>query len=167
MKGLLKRIIDLNQFLKESPTLKWIDRIIIGLVVLLVVFVVVYGRRRFAVGLDDGPFSGTPRQECPQGEPVQRFRVDSEFSLHVFDREESETAPTVSLVDSAGRFRWCIYATAMPNTSVENIRFTGFLSLLPFSRPLVFGRVKWTFGVERTEWSIAKDGSLEWYKYSW
>jgi len=117
--------------------------------------------------MDDGPFTGVPRRECPIRTADQEFPIIGNNRLLVFDPSEGEDAPTVALKREDEKIAWCIYATGLEKTKVAKLRFSRLSSPIPFLRPVVRGRVLWTFGMERMTWSIDYDGTLFWYRYSW
>lgn len=121
----------------------------------------------FQISMDDGPFMGTQRAECPTSKPDQIFSVNSDYSLHVYDRANEESAPTVALKNVDGKILWCIFASGWEDSKVNKLRFSGVVTPIPFLSHYVRGQVLWTFGHERMTWSIATDGTLNWYKYSW
>jgi hypothetical protein len=116
--------------------------------------------------MDDGPFHGTPRVDCPASSPDQTFPIYNGNTLLVYDPKTEEASPTVALKDRLGILRWCIYADAFEKTKVHKLRFYDYQNL-PFRHPRVRGLVEWTFGHESMWWFIERNGSLEEYWYSW
>jgi|LakMenEpi03Aug12_release.lakeMendotaPanAssembly.Ray.scaffolds.fasta_scaffold398787_2 hypothetical protein len=121
----------------------------------------------FQISMDDGPFRGMERTECANLKPDQVFPLNSEYSLYVYDRTHEEIAPTVALKSGDGRILWCIFATGWEKSNVDKLRFGSVVTPIPLMSPYIRGEVFWTYGHERMTWSIANDGTLNWYKYSW
>lgn len=117
--------------------------------------------------MDDGPFVGEPVENCAGRKPDQSFKLDDANTILVFDRTSEEKAPSVALQTKDGKLRWCILATGYEKTFVSRLRFTRLSNPIPWMRPYARGWVEWTYGRERMTWSIDKDGTLLWYRYSW
>lgn len=122
----------------------------------------------YQIALDDGPFTGEPRQGCASRLASQEVPLFDGLTLLVFDPAPGvEDVPLVALKNRDGSLRWCIATTALKDTKVMQLRFSGTFHPLPFVHPYVRGRVIWTYGSERMTWSITRDGDLEWYRFSW
>lgn len=118
--------------------------------------------------MDDGPFHGEKRLDCPTTKPNQKFQIWNELILNVYDKKKKDIneAPTVSLQNKGGKTLWCVYAIGNEGTYVKEIRFTDYKSGFPIG-PKVRGQVTWTYGKEVTWWYIDKKGNLDEYWYSW
>ena len=115
-----------------------------------------------------GPFTGTPRLDTPSRTPDEVFPIHGGYVLHVFDPLPGDAAPTVTLQDSDGRVRWCIYATHRSGIAVSRIRFTA-TARFPFRCPRVIGEADWVGNGpgEETLWMIGWDGRVVgyWFVY--
>ncbi|NLF25321.1 MAG: hypothetical protein GX589_06650 [Deltaproteobacteria bacterium] len=134
----------------------------------VVLYTLYYALFFWQLSTDDGPFTGSPRSDCPRRAADQYFVLRDDQQLLVFDPEPGEVAPTVALQKASGEVEWCIYAVGMENTAVYKLRFVGTRwHPIPFMPPYVRGWVNWSYGSERMTWSIGHGGKLNWYKYSW
>ena len=122
--------------------------------------------RQSATFLNDGPFRGEPRADCPTTGPDQEFPIWGGMALRVFDPESDTVAPTVALAESAGATRWCVRAVGWDHTKVREVRFLD-RSRWPFFPYRVRGIVDWTYGREGMWWFLEADGDLKDYWYSW
>ncbi len=144
-------------------TLTSVGGIIVGLGILLGCFLYYWMWTPF---LDDGPFFGTSREVYPTEPADQAMPIMNGMQLKVFNRKESEPAPTVMLEDKNGKVLWCIFATGYEKTDVRELHFVGYKTR-PFLAPRVAGWVKWTYGHEAMWWFIDRNGKLKGYWYSW
>lgn len=161
-----------------------VSKICIAAVILYSVYVISF---YLTLSMDDGPFTGAARIDCPRHSPDQVFDLSSGQQLLVFDpwvddpaggeewnglripnkKPNGDKAPTVALRAANGEIKWCIFATGHAQTQVALLRFQRRYRPVPFVHSYILGRVMWTFGDERMTWSIRSDGTLHWYRYSW
>ena len=116
--------------------------------------------------LDDDPFEGTVRANCPSGLPKQIFPINLGRTLEVFDRSEGDPAPTVLLKRRDQSVAWCIFATGDTNTNVRELSFSSYSESKFSQRATAIGIVDWTFGAEQMTWKIDRDDDYA-YWYSW
>lgn len=146
---------------KLKPILKTL--ISIGVLVYLFNLIIFY----WSLTLDDGPFHGTARVDCPQRKPDQIFETLHIGSLLVFDPTNDEKYPTVALRGRDDTVQWCIFVDAREDSIVEKVRFQGLKHIVPGMNPYLIGTVDWTYGSEKATWSFDSKGVLQWYKFAW
>src|SRR5437762_2840631 len=64
--------------------------------------------------LDDGPFHGRPRVDCPRMKPSYALELTGGMVIESFDAPGSTQGATVRLRDRAGNTKWCVFADATP-----------------------------------------------------
>lgn len=126
----------------------------------------------------DGPFYGVERMKCPTVKPDQSLKIWDKMTLNVYDKTESDIAPTVQVLDSNQQQQLCIYATesykddpqkiGRSRSSVTKIRFSEkYNSTIFYKNPRIKGFVDWSGGPEGAIWIFNRDGKLKQYYFSW
>lgn len=116
--------------------------------------------------MDDGPFTGTARNDCELNSPSSEIIINDNYTLQSFNSKVKDESPTVRLVGPSQEILWCIYADGYKETYVYEVSFSSSKEV-GYDRILVKGGVYWTYCHERALWYINKDGKLLEYWYSW
>lgn len=116
--------------------------------------------------LDDGPFAGISRSDCPSGTPAQVFAINLGRTIEVFVPLEGDLAPTVVLKKENNSIDWCIYAVGQDGALVKELRFSTYSEAMLSKDVTISGVVHWTFGRETMTWKIDEDGAYQ-YWFSW
>lgn len=169
---------------KEKPTTKKKIKIIVIAIIIPLIIVslpmLAIWYLSWTLGLYwDGPFYGVERMKCPTVNPDQSLEIWNKMTLNVYDKTESDIAPTVQVLDSNQQQQLCMYATeaykddpkrkiGRSRSSVKKIRFSEkYNSTVFYKNPRIKGFVDWSGGPEGAIWIFSRDGKLKQYYFSW
>jgi hypothetical protein len=117
--------------------------------------------------LYEGPFHGIQRTEAIITEPIQQFQIHRGFVLEVFEKRDTDKAPTVRLKGPDGVVRWIVFAApeTIPSAQVNSITFEDWQNP-PFFPAKITATVQWGPGDVSSRWTIDDSGNLIEFWYS-